>query len=240
LLSSLHSYHTDKLIQPMFWLLMICLSLSPKPVKAQNTEIGIEMGSYSYLGDVTRSYQLSSNSLGGQFFIRKHVDDGLSVRFSIGAGQLEGADDEAFDVFSANRRASFQGDFFNTDMLFEYHFLDYRNPKLDQSWTPYLLFGVGVYQFEGQDQLSNVYSSGIRFRMPVGVGIKLKIDRRWTLGVSASAIKTNSDVLDNVSLATPNIKDYRGGNPNDDDVMFFTGFSLSYTFFKIVCPKPFF
>lgn len=240
MLSRLRSYHTDTLIQPVFWLLAVCLALSPNLVKGQNTEIGMEMGGYSYLGDVARSYELSGNSLGGQFFIRKHVNDGLSVRFSIGAGQLEGADDDAFDVFSANRRASFQGDFFNTDMLFEYHFLDYRNPKLDQAWTPYLLFGLGLYRFEGQDQLSNVYDTGLKFRIPVGVGIKLKLDRRWTLGVSASVIKTNSDVLDNVSLATPNIKDYRGGNPNDDDVMFFTGFSLSYTFFRIVCPKPFF
>ncbi|OEK02539.1 hypothetical protein BFP97_13850 [Roseivirga sp. 4D4] len=240
MLSSLRSYHTDKLTQPVFWLTLFFLTLSPQYLKAQNTEIGMELGGYSYLGDVARSYQFSNNSLGGQFFIRKHIDDGLSIRFSVGAGQLEGADDEAFDVFSANRRASFQGDFVNTDMLFEYHFLDYRNPKLDQYWTPYILFGIGAYRFEGQDQLSNVYSSGLKLRIPVGVGIKVKLDRRWTLGMSASVIKTNSDVLDNVSLSTPNIKDYRGGNPNDDDVMFFTGFSLSYTFFRIVCPKPFF
>lgn len=238
--SSLHLYHTDKLTQPMFWLLVIALMLSSNSVKSQNTEIGMEAGSYSYLGDVRRTYRLSDNSPGTQFFIRKHLNDGLSVRFSVGAGQLKGADDEAFDVFSANRRASFQGSFFNTDMLFEYHFLDYRNPKLDQNWTPYLLFGLGMYRFQGEDQLSNVYTSGLKFRMPVGLGVKLKLDRRWTLGFSTSVIKTNSDLLDNVSSVTPNIKDYRGGNPNDADVMFFTGFSISYTLFKIVCPKPFF
>ncbi len=240
MLSSLHSYHTDKLTKSVIGLVVLSLFFFSKPVKGQNTEIGMEVGGYNYLGDVARSYQLGNSSLGGQFFIRKHINDGLSIRYSIGAGQLEGADDEAFDVFSANRRASFKGEFVNTDMLFEYHFLDYRNPKLDQLWTPYLFFGVGLYRFQGEDQLSNIYSSGLKFRIPVGVGIKVKLDRRWTLGISASAIKTNSDALDNVSLATPNLKDYRGGNPNDDDVMFFTGFSLSYTFFRIVCPKPFF
>lgn len=240
MLSSLRSYHTDKLTKLTIWLVAIGFMLFSKSVSGQNTEIGMEIGGYSYLGDVARNYQLSNNSLGGQFFIRKHIDDGLSIRFSIGGGRLDGVDDEAFDVFSANRRASFQGDFVNTDMLFEYHFLDYRNPKLDQLWSPYLFFGLGLYRFEGQDQLSNVYSTGLKFRVPVGVGIKVKLDRRWTFGMSASVIKTNTDVLDNVSQATPNIKDYRGGNPNDDDVMFFTGFSLSYTFFRIVCPKPFF
>lgn len=213
---------------------MLCLV---SPARAQNSEIGFELGGYNYLGDVTRSYKLNNHSVGAQFFIRKHVDNALSMRWSLGVGNLRGADDEAFDVFSANRRASFDGSFFNTDMLFEYHFLDYRDEKLQQYWTPYLLFGLGLYRFEGTDNFGNSYSSGINLRLPVGIGIKYMLDRRWTLAISTSAIKSNSDVLDNVSLTTPNIKDYRGGNPNDDDWMFFTGVSISYTLWKIVCPQ---
>ena len=237
--SSLHSYHTDKLIRLCAFSSLFLLMLLPV-MKAQNTELGLELGGYNYLGDVVRSYDFSNNSLGGQLFLRKHINDGVSLRFSVGRGRLKGADDEAFDVFSANRRASFDGRFINTDVLLEYNFLDYRNEKLDQHWTPYLFFGLGAYRLQGQDQLSNNYSTGVQFRVPVGIGIKVRLDRRWILGISASAIKTNSDLVDNVSLKTPNLKDYRGGNPNDDDVMFFTGFSLSYTFFKIVCPKPFY
>ena len=209
-------------------------------LRAQNTEIGLELGGYNYLGDVVRNYDFGNHSLGGQVFVRQHINDGLSFRISLGGGRVKGADDEAFDVFSANRRASFEGSLIASDFLFEYHFLDYRNEKIGQFWTPYILFGVGVYNFQGQDNLLNNYTSNLKFRVPVGIGIKVKLDRRWILGISTSAIKTNSDVIDNVSLLTPNIKDYRGGNPNDDDVMFFTGISLSYTFFKIVCPKPFF
>lgn len=213
------------------------LLLIARPVLAQDSEIGFELGGYNYLGDVSRTYNISSHSVGAQFFIRKHVDQALSLRWSLGAGSLKGADDEAFDVFSANRRASFQGNFFNTDLLFEYHFLDYRDEKLQQYWTPYLLFGLGFYRFEGTDNFGASYSSGINLRLPVGVGIKYMLDRRWTLAVSTSAIKTNSDVLDNVSETNLNIKNYRGGNPNDDDWMFFSAISLSYTFYKIVCPQ---
>lgn len=237
---SLRSYHTDKLAKLRFWFLGFILLCFSNSIRAQNSEIGLELGAYNYLGDVVRSYDFSNNSFGGQFFIRKHVSEGVSFRFSFGGGQIKGADDEAFDVFSANRRASFEGDFINSDVLLEYHFLNYRNDKLEQYWTPYVFIGMGVYRFEGQDHLFNNYDSGLKFRTPLGVGVKLRLDRRWTLGISASAIKTNSDEIDNVSLLTPNIKDYRGGNPNDDDIMFFTGFSLSYTFYKIVCPKPFF
>ncbi|WP_421987366.1 DUF6089 family protein [Roseivirga sp.] len=235
----MQSYHTDKLDRLVFLISLLFMGFSTG-LKAQNTEIGVELGGYNYIGDVVRQYDFSNNTLGGQLFFRKHINDGVSLRFSVGRGTLKGADNEAFDVFSANRRASFSSRFVNTDMILEYNFLDYRNEKLDQHWTPYLFFGLGAYRLQGDDQLGNNYNSGVQFKVPVGIGIKVKLNRRWILGISTSAIKTNSDFLDNVSLQTPNIKDYRGGNPNDDDVMFFTGFSLSYTFFKIVCPKPFY
>lgn len=204
------------------------------------SEIGLEVGANNYIGDVVRKYDFSNNALGGQFFIRKHINEGVSYRISAGIGKIKGADDEAFDVFSANRKASFDGSFLMTDLLLEYHFLNYRNEKLEQYWTPYVFFGAGLYRMEGQDQDFNSYNTGMNLRIPVGVGIKLRLDRRWILGIATSAIKTNSDLLDNVSANSPNIKNYQGGNPNDDDWMFNTSISLSYTFYKIVCWKPFF
>lgn len=238
-MSSLRSYHTDK---PSIYrlLLVFALSLSSIGVSAQVSELGIEIGANNVVGDVVRKYDLSNSALGGQFFIRRHINEGLSYRISAGIGSIKGSDDEAFDVFSANRRASFEGTFFLTDFLLEYHFLNYRNEKLQQNWTPYVFFGGGLYRMEGQDQNFNDYNTGINLRIPVGVGLKFRLDRRWILGISTSAIKTGSDMLDNVSANTPNFKNFRGGNPNDDDWMFNTSISLSYTFYKIVCFKPFF
>lgn len=240
MLSSLRSYRTDsgffrKRMPLIFSLAILLLNLSFS--HAQDSEIGFEVGGYNYLGDIGRSYDISNQSLGAQFFIRKHQSDGLSTRLSFGAGSLAGADNEAFDVFSANRRASFEGNFVNTDLLFEYHFLDYRDERLQQYWTPYLLFGFGLFRLTGTDQEGNAYSTGIQLRFPVGIGIKYRLDRRWVLGISTSAIATGSDQLDRVSESNPNVKNYRGGNPNDNDWKFFTGISLSYTFYKIVCPQ---
>ena len=237
--SSLQSYHTDILTKSKIWLVIMALIFA-LPVFGQNTEIGLELGSYNYLGDVVRKYDLNNQTLGGQFFVRKHVNDGLSIRLSVGAGSLKGVDDQAFDIFSANRQASFEGDFINTDFLFEYHFLDYRNPRSDMSWTPYILVGAGLYQFRGTDHNFNRYDTGLNLRIPVGIGLKFQLDRRWVLGISTSAIATGTDKIDNVFLATSGSKNFQAGNPNDNDWMFFTGISLSYTFYRIVCPVPFF
>ena len=206
----------------------------------QNSEIGLEFGSYNYLGDIVRKYDFGNQTFGAQFFLRKHVNEGLSCRISVGTGSVKGTDNLAFDVFSANRQASFEGDVINSDFLFEYHFLDYRDPRSDIKWTPYVLAGIGIYQFKGTDQDFTRYNTGLKTRIPVGIGLKFKIDKRWIFGISASAIATGSDEIDNVFEATSGSKNFQAGNPHDNDWMFFTGISFSYTFYRIVCPVPFF
>lgn len=236
--SSLRAYHTGIRSSVLSWMLFL-LSL-PTILSAQNSELGIELGGHHYLGDVNRKYDITQVKLGGQFFVRQHLNEGVSIRISAGGGQLQGIDDEAFDIFSANRRASFDGRFINADFLVEYNFLNYRNDKLQQYWSPYLFFGLGLYRMHGEDNFGQQVDTGVKFRLPVGFGIKYRFNKRWILGISTAAIKTNSDEIDNVSLGTPNIKDYRGGNPNDDDWMFYTAISISFTFHKVVCPEGWF
>lgn len=236
--SSLRAYHTGIRSSILLWMLL--LLCHPNFMHAQNSELGIELGGHHYLGDVNRKYDISQVKLGGQFFVRQHLNEGISIRMSAGGGQLQGIDDEAFDIFSANRRASFEGRFINADFLVEYNFLNYRNDKLQQYWSPYLFFGLGLYRMQGDDNFGQSVDTGARFRLPVGFGIKYRFNKRWILGISTAAIKTNSDDIDNVSSGTPNIKDYRGGNPNDDDWMFYTAISISFTFHKVVCPEGWF
>jgi opacity protein-like surface antigen len=238
--SSLHGYHKGIRIIVFFCITQFALALSPQHLLAQNSELGLELAGHYYLGDLNRKFTPSTVTLGGQFFVRKHINSGVSLRMSAGGGRLEGIDNEAFDVFSANRSASFDGRFINADFLVEYNFLDYRNDKLQQYWTPYVFFGLGLYRMQGSDGFGNRLDSGAKFRLPVGVGIKYRFNNRWVVGLSTAAIKTNSDDIDNVSANTPNIKDYSGGNPNDDDWMFYTAISISFTFHKIYCPEGWF
>lgn len=244
--SFLQTYHKDKLkfIGSVLLSLTILLTFKNNAL-AQNSEIGFELGAHHYLGDVVRKFQPSSTNMGAQFFVRKHLNDGVSLRMSIGGGGIAGTDNEAFDVFSANRTASFDARFVNADFLVEYHFLDYRNDKLQQYWTPYVFFGAGFYALNGESSFDggqrNTSYSTSNVRLPVGVGIKYRFNRRWILGLSTSAIKTNSDLIDNVSDATdPLIKNFSGGNPNDDDWIFYTAVSISFTFHKIHCPEGWF
>jgi hypothetical protein len=217
--------------------MLVLILLGSSNCFAQNSEIGMELGAYNYMGDLARKYDFNSHSFGAQFFYRKHLSEAFSTRLGVGFGGLKGEDDQAFDVFSAKRAASFKSNFQNADLLFEYHFLDFRNEKMQQRWTPYLFFGLGVYRSSGEDDSGNTYKTGVKMRIPIGMGIKYILNRRFILGVSTQVIKTYSDELDNVSEFNPNPKKYQGGNPNNDDIMFYTSISISYTFYKIICPQ---
>jgi hypothetical protein len=241
----LRTYHKDKPIVGTIALILTLWVSSLSNVSAQNSEIGFELAGHNYLGDVNKKFAISTTNLGGQFFIRRHINDAVSWRLSFGVGSIEGTDDQAFDVFSANRIASFDANFVNSDFLFEYHFLDYRNDRLEQFWTPYVFFGAGLYNLYGEAQIdglgtSTSYVNGLKLRLPVGVGIKYRFNKRWILALSTSAIKTNSDLIDYVSEADPSMKNFSGGNPNVDDWMFYTALSISFTFHKIHCPEGWF
>ena len=240
MLGSLHRYILDKWLSLRVIVKGVCffvVLVGSSESFAQNSEIGIELGAYNYMGDLARDYDFGNHSVGAQFFFRKHLNNAFSTRLSVGFGNLKGRDDQAFDVFSANRSASFKSNFRNLDFLLEYHFLDYRDEKLQQHWSPYLMFGLGAYYSNGEDNFGSTYDTGVKLRVPIGMGIKYRLDRKWIFGIFTQVIKTYSDELDNVSAFNPNIKNYQGGNPNNDDIMFFTGISLSYTFYNVVCPQ---
>lgn len=240
MLGSLHHYILNYWLSIRTMVLSITLvliSFGSSNCFAQNSEIGMELGAYNYMGDLARKYDFNSHTFGAQFFYRKHLNEAFSTRLGVGFGSLKGEDDQAFDVFSANRAASFKSNFQNFDVLFEYHFLDFRNIKMQQRWTPYLSFGLGVYRSSGEDNFGDTYKTGVNIRIPIGMGIKYILNRRFILGISSQVIKTFSDELDNVSEFNPNLKNYQGGNPYNDDIMFFTSISVSYTFYKIICPQ---
>ena len=74
---SLRSYQTDILTRSKIWLVLLTL-ISFNFSYGQNSEIGLEFGSYNYLGDIVRKYDFGNQTFGAQFFLRKHVNEGLS------------------------------------------------------------------------------------------------------------------------------------------------------------------
>ncbi len=121
--------------------------------------------------------------------------------------------------------------------VFEYHFLDWRDARRKLRFTPYLFAGAGLFGISGNDHKAAEYSN-VQLAIPFGAGMKYVLNPKYYISLEVGIRKTFFDYLDNVS-GSPNTtnKNYQYGNPNDYDNYFFTGISLTYTFYDIPCPS---
>ncbi|HCW09109.1 MAG TPA: hypothetical protein DGG95_17260, partial [Cytophagales bacterium] len=103
-------------------------------------------------------------------------------------------------------------------------------------FTPYLFAGAGLFGISGNAKKTAQYSN-VQISIPLGVGIKYVLNPKYYLSLEIGMRKTFFDYLDNISKSNSSSKNYQFGNPNDYDTYFFTGLSITYTFYDIPCPS---
>ncbi|MDR3351099.1 MAG: DUF6089 family protein [Prevotellaceae bacterium] len=165
-------------------------------------DIGMTAGSAFYLGDLTDNYSLFRNLtfLVGPFY-RYHFDDRHSLRGEITFGELRGRmlrTDMPPD--NAGEQWTFARSMIMMECAVEIGFLpmnvtDFRKR---QRWSPYLVGGLG---FTGLSPDKNIFVSEEEMQtlggyLLLGVGAKLAIFTRFTLGAEWLMRKTFSDGLD--------------------------------------------
>ncbi len=216
-----------------------CLLLLPFLAISQSTEIGGGIGGLSYTGDLNRGYGLLQNRPAATVFHRTNLSDVVSFKVGITAGKVASSDEKgAIDVFSNQRNASFDVFIFEASGVLEYHFLDWRSERSLIRWTPYVFGGIGIFAMSGHQNKPEEYSN-VQPVLPFGFGFKYILNPKWYLGFEAGARKTFFDYLDNVSEGNPAIKNYQYGNTNDNDMYYYVGFTINYSFYTIPCPFPY-
>lgn len=196
-------------------------------------EFGGGVGSMNYSGDLVRGYSFSTSSLAGTAFYRMNFSEILTVKLALTIGKVR-ASEIPIDAFATQRNHSFSSSVLEASAVFEYHFFDFKTEDSRVNYSPYIFGGVGFMNFN--DAPKNEGVGKIQPVLPVGVGFKYLIQKKYTIGLEAGARKTFFDYLDGISDADQAIKDYQYGNPKDDDWYFFTGLSFSITLFNIPCP----
>ena len=202
---------------------------------SQRTEIGGGLGVFNYTGDLVRTYNLTTAKPAATLFYRSNISRVISFRTSLTGGQIAASDkDNPLDAFAVKRAASFDLFLLELSGVFEYHFLDWRDDKRKLRFTPYLFAGVGLFGISGAPNKTAEYSS-VQMAIPFGGGMKYVLNPKYYISFEIGIRKTFFDYLDNISGGNPSIKNYQYGNPNDFDNYFFTGISLTYTFYDIPC-----
>jgi Domain of unknown function (DUF6089) len=204
---------------------------------SQRSEIGGGLGIFNYTGDLVRTYDLTTSRPAATIFYRSNISRVVSFRTSLTGGQLAASDkSDPLDALAVKRAASFNIFLLELSGAFEYHFLDWRDDKRRLRFTPYLFAGVGLFGIAGTPNKTAEYSN-VQMSIPFGGGMKYVLNPKYYLSFEIGMRKTFFDYLDNVSGGDPSLKNFQYGNANDYDNYFFTGITLTYTFYDIPCPS---
>lgn len=232
----------------------LSLFIGTQTAFAQFKEIGIGAGVLNYTGDLQKRFTYSEIRPGVNVLYRLNFTDAFSVRLNGMIGGLKGADDPEYDSYSNRRSAKFSLMAYEFAALMEYNFFDYRSGGSFIRVTPYLFGGIALMGYSGESEWQDLnadgtgtetvirdYSKPIMPVIPFGLGFKYNINPKFDINIEFGARKTFDDLIDNVSGIEDNTsKTYAGGNDNTNDWYFFTGISLSYTFYRIPCPHNFY
>ncbi|QKG57865.1 outer membrane beta-barrel protein [Hymenobacter sp. BRD128] len=221
------------------------------PAFAQHTsEVGIGVGATNYKGEVSPQFQWQNSRPALTIFYRRDVSVPVTLRASLTTGFLRATDANVQGVnggvppLQSYRQLSLSGGLAEAAGVVEYNFLDYHDRR-DQHRvhvSPYLFAGLGLYYVSttvssANDALKADFDrkgAKVGLAIPAGAGLKIALTEHFNLGLEMGARKTFTDQLDHTGDQTPLLV-----NSHDQDWYYYSGISLSYTFYKILCPAPY-
>ena len=218
--------------------IIIIFMLNLSSVQAQFLEFGTGIGLFNYSGDMTRGYKFSTIQFGSTIFNRMNFSNHVSLKTTLGFGGLKGSDQNPLDPAAAVRSASFDHSVIDISSVIEYDFLNYKEKKSIVRWSPYAYFGLGFLTILSSSITTKELSTA-HLTIPIGIGIKHLVWRRFMAGFELGVRRVSSDDIDGISEIDLSQKDFQFGNPNDTDWYSFTGISLSFFIYKIPCPFPY-
>lgn len=202
---------------------------------AQKVEIGGFLGGMTYKGEYNQYPNPINIRPGAGVFVRQNVTPASTFRYGFNMGIVHGTDKYSKQVMNVRRGGSFNNTILEGSIIYEYNFFDFRESEKtfvrSSNWSPYLCGGLGF--FISNSIAKNTNNGGVC--IPVGFGFKHKINKNWNYGAEITCRKTfidGLDGLDNRDDSTP-----QTSFKSDSDWYYFSSFYLSYTFYRINCPR---
>jgi hypothetical protein len=214
-------------------ILVICIAaMFPFLLNAQDSEVGLIIGTSGYSGDLTPNTNYLSTgqrhaALG--IFLRKDLNRFTAVRGTFTYGKLSGDDAKSNIEGVQNRNLSFQSNLLELSLVGEINPLGTNSTG--RRLQPYLYGGIAVFHFKPEanynGQLVELQPLGTegqgmegfdkpykltQISIPLGAGVKYQITERINIGVDVGVRKTFTDYLDDVSGTYVNYNDLLAGN----------------------------
>jgi hypothetical protein len=218
--------------------IFLFLGVSVATVNAQVHEVGLGLGGYNYTGELARKFNPLFYRPGAEVFYRLNLSPTVALRGAFSFGSIYGSEAKAKDPVKRYRGGEFKNGITEFAATFEYNFFNWRAPKDSRKaqstsrFTPYFTAGIALFNTQKDLGTGNQF---LDVGIPVGLGFKYQLTEYWNLGGEFVARKTFTDHLDGVSEGTYNYR--RTGDVLRTDWYYYTGITLSYTFYSVKCPS---
>lgn len=183
-------------------LLMLMVLLPAARMSAQDDpqyrmEIGAGVGMVSYEGDFNGNVLKNIQPMLSALW-RYNFDPYKDLRLSATYGKLKGSSKDVDTYYPdyATEEYSFNRNLLDVSLVFEYNFWPYgtgRDYRGAKRLTPYIYGGIGATSASGGGSKS-VFTANV----PIGLGVKYKLNERMNLGLDWGIHFSLSDELDGV------------------------------------------
>lgn len=163
-------------------------------------DFGAGLGMTGYLGDANTANLFQNPSWDAELFLRYIINPRLGLKTNFYVGGLRGNSAQMTNVFPTGETYKFTTTFYELGELFEFNFFEfgigetYRKLK---RITPYIAAGISMTLWT----VGGKVSTGIT--LPMGAGVKWKVNERLNLGMEFLMKKVFSDRLDGEQLEDP-------------------------------------
>ncbi len=209
---------------------------------AQKIEVGIGAGGVNYKGDLAPNFQPLNIRPAGEVFFKYNLYSFLNFKAGFMMGEIGARDGQSRDPFLQQRGLFFSGKVRELSARVEYNFFNFRpknNRRRFEKWCPFLFVGIAGVNYDVRNNFTDKRGyQNTQTVIPFGVGVKHFLHPSWNMTLEFGARKMFTDTLDGIEY-NPNDPKFRQTNPENMDMYFYSGITISYLFQGIRCPVTF-
>lgn len=206
---------------------------------AQIHEVGVTIGGANHIGDVGPTTYIAPKDVGFGLQYKWNKSPRHSWRASYTYMGISGKDSKSDTGARRLRNLEFENKIQEISLGLEFNFFEFDLHNDWFSFTPYIYTGLAGFKYDqtyfNQFNIQEKYDDGYALAIPLHIGIKALINKRFVLSAEIGARYAFTDNLDGNNPTKSNYTQYQFGNTLSKDWYVFSGITLSYTFGKNPC-----
>lgn len=205
---------------------------------SQIHEVGVFLGGSNYIGDIGPTTYIAPNETAYGLLYKYNKSPRHAYRFSYTQSKITSNDLDSKEGSRNQRGYNFENNIKEVSLGLEFSFFDFNLHEMRAKTTPYVYSGLTYTRYSSFLLGSNNNDTDFRngtVGIPMIVGVKTRLNRRFILALEVGARYTFVDDLDGIKPVNNDLINIGYGNKKNKDWYVFSGLTLTYTFGEKPC-----